>query len=176
MSKEEVKEIVKRANEISSGRIRIKGFFDRSIFIGRHMDTGEYNKYCEPMRIMVNSLFERDVLTDLEQLLMRYHEKEGEGFSWLNKFFKNFSRHWNGLIGYTHESLSENNKNKELEPRSKYEDKIREIIDNKAWVENSNPRTNIIEPQLGYLLRNMEMDLQEGIGASHGLIAILSVD
>ncbi|MEA2032618.1 MAG: class I SAM-dependent methyltransferase [Euryarchaeota archaeon] len=173
MSKEEVEEVVKRANEISSARIRIEGFVDRSIFVGRHMETGDYNRYCMPLRRMVNSLFEINVVTDLEQLLIRYHKKKGESFEWLNSFFEEFCMRWNGVISYTNELLSGDSKG--AEPLSEAEEKMCEIVDSNAWVENSNPRANLIEPQLGHLLRELEMGLQEGIGASHGFIAVLNV-
>lgn len=80
---------------------------------------------------------------------------------------------WNRLISYTHELLSQGNKR--VKPWSEAEEKIEEIVDSEAWVETSNPRANLIEPQLGYLLRELEVDLQEGVGAAHGFIAILDV-
>lgn len=177
ISKKEVKKIVKRAKELSSKEIRIKKFFDRSIFVGRHMETGEYNKHCVPMRRRVNSLFERNVETDLRQLLISYNKKKEKDFEWLNKFFENFCMCWNSLVSYAHGLLHKENKREEPELLLEVEEKIEEIIMNSdLWVENSNPRANIIEPQLGYLLRNLEFEMQEGIGASHGFIAILEVD
>jgi hypothetical protein len=37
-------------------------------------------------------------------------------------------------------------------------------------------RANIIEPSLGYALRELEMRLQRGIGCGHGLVAILELE
>jgi len=37
-------------------------------------------------------------------------------------------------------------------------------------------RANIIEPHLGYALRELEMSLQRGMGCGHGLVAILEVE
>lgn len=173
MSREEVRDVVKRANEISSRRIKVNGIFDRSILVGRHMDTGEYNRYCVPTRRMVNSLFERNVVTDLEKLLVTYHKKKDERFDWLNRFFDDFCMSWNCLISHTHELLS--GEDKGAKAWSEAEEQIGEIINSNLWVENSNPRANVIEPQLGHLLRELEMDLQEGIGASHGLIGVLEI-
>jgi len=36
-------------------------------------------------------------------------------------------------------------------------------------------RANIIEPQLAYALRKLEMDMQPGFGVGHGLIGILEI-
>jgi len=37
------------------------------------------------------------------------------------------------------------------------------------------PRANVIEPQLGYALRGLEMELQRGAGNGHGLVGIFTV-
>jgi hypothetical protein len=39
----------------------------------------------------------------------------------------------------------------------------------------ADPRANIIEPQLCYCLRQLEMDVQRGEGCGHGLVAVLKV-
>jgi hypothetical protein len=41
--------------------------------------------------------------------------------------------------------------------------------------EIGNPRASLIEPQLGYCLRELEMGLQKGLGCGHGLVAIFEV-
>jgi hypothetical protein len=38
-----------------------------------------------------------------------------------------------------------------------------------------NPRASLVEPQLGYCLREIEMGLQKGLGCGHGLVAIFEV-
>lgn len=37
-------------------------------------------------------------------------------------------------------------------------------------------RANIIEPQLAYALRRLEMDMQPGWGVGHGLVAVLEIN
>jgi hypothetical protein len=39
----------------------------------------------------------------------------------------------------------------------------------------ADPRANIVEPQLCYGLRELEMRVQEGKGCGHGLVAILEL-
>jgi hypothetical protein len=34
------------------------------------------------------------------------------------------------------------------------------------------PRANIVEPQLGYILRDIEIEEGRGFGAGHGLLAM----
>lgn len=49
---------------------------------------------------------------------------------------------------------------------------IRNVVRSVQWFRMGDPRANVVEPQLGYILRNLEMDLQQGLGAGHGLLAI----
>jgi len=44
-----------------------------------------------------------------------------------------------------------------------------------AGMRIGNPRASLLEPQLGYCLRELEMELQKGIGCGHGLVAIFEV-
>jgi hypothetical protein len=37
------------------------------------------------------------------------------------------------------------------------------------------PRATLVEPQLAYCLREIEMGIQRGIGCGHGLVAIFEV-
>ena len=45
-----------------------------------------------------------------------------------------------------------------------------------SWTMSFLPTSSIIEPQLGYALRYLEMKLQRGLGCSHGLVGIFEVD
>ncbi|MDI6810585.1 MAG: hypothetical protein QMD80_02725 [archaeon] len=158
--------ILKMVREASS-RIKIEEIFDRSIFVGRHIDTAEYNEYCKPIRSAVNSLFEPNVRTNFETLLIDYHQR----FSKLNSFFKDFSTHWNSLVACMMDLGGEC----ELEIQIPEMKKLEKMVESNIWMDNSNHRENVIEPQLGSALRNLEMRMQRGLGAAHGILAVLSV-
>jgi hypothetical protein len=49
---------------------------------------------------------------------------------------------------------------------------VRKIVRNIEHFRMDDPLANVIEPQLGYNLRNLEVSLQRGLGAGHGLLAI----
>jgi len=38
------------------------------------------------------------------------------------------------------------------------------------------PRANVIEPQLGYALRDLEFGLQRGLGVGHAMVGILKIE
>jgi hypothetical protein len=49
-------------------------------------------------------------------------------------------------------------------------------VEGVGWLSLGLPRENIIEPQLGYALRYLEMKLQRGQGCAHGLVGIFEVN
>ena len=55
-------------------------------------------------------------------------------------------------------------------------DRMEQVVAGVGWLQDGLPRENIIEPQLGYALRHLMMDLQDGIGAGHFMVGILEVD
>ena len=55
-------------------------------------------------------------------------------------------------------------------------ERMRLVVEGVGWLGSGLPRENIIEPQLGYALRYLEMKLQQGLGCAHGLVGIFEVD
>ena len=49
---------------------------------------------------------------------------------------------------------------------------IRHLVHQAQFLQFDDPRANLVEPQLAYLLRDLEWNLQQGLGAAHGLLAI----
>jgi hypothetical protein len=54
--------------------------------------------------------------------------------------------------------------------------RMRAVVEGVGWLQTGLPRENIIEPQLGYALRSLILNLQQGLGCGHGLVGILEVD
>jgi len=55
-------------------------------------------------------------------------------------------------------------------------ERMRRVVEGVGWLDVGLPRENIIEPQLGYSLRQLVVHLQQGQGCGHGLVGILEVD
>jgi SAM-dependent methyltransferase len=185
LSEREVMEIVKGAAAISGTEIKIKKLFDRSLFVGRHIDTGDYNRHCTPVREAVNSLLEPNIRTDLTTLIVDYVPRHG--FTEFNRFFERFAMSWNTLIKHTIEFLDEYEENNghvenPIDLFKFYPESLRTAVKTMQQVVNTtgnlpgDSRANIIEPQLAYALRRLEMDLQSGAGAGHGLVGILKIN
>ena len=184
LSRQEVLAIIASARRQSKVKIRLRQLFDRSALVGRHIDTRDYNPHAQPLRQRVNSLFEPNTRTDLEGLLVNYVPKDG--FPAVNEFYAMFHSSWNTLVGYVIALLRYYDSAK-ASPQPEIERhhpralrmamaEMRRLI---AAVHRSgigDARANIIEPNLGYALRKLEMSLQRGIGCGHGLVAILELE
>ncbi|MBN1589339.1 MAG: class I SAM-dependent methyltransferase [Pirellulales bacterium] len=187
ISRQEAEHIVAEASRRAGVKIEPLRFFDRSVFTGRHMDTAEYNSHAQPLRQAVNSLHEANQRTDLHSLLIDYTPKPD--FEFLNDYFENLQMCWNRLVLYVDELLhlfdqSERRFCEETSPilgsyppvMQRLMTRMRQVVEGIGWLKTGLPRENIIEPQLGYALRDLIMELQQGMGCGHGLVGILKIE
>ena len=187
MSRQEAEAIVAEASKLADVTIKPLALFDRSIFTGRHMDTGEYNPHAQPIREAVNSLHEMNRRTDLSSVLVNYAPKPG--FEFLNDYFEHIQVCWNTLVQYVEHLLevydyTEPGFASELPPAPgsypavlrEMMDRMKRVVEGVGWLGIGLPRENIIEPQLGYALRYLVTKLQQGQGCAHGLVGIFEVD
>jgi len=159
----------------------------RYTFVGRHMDTAEYNPHAQPIRKAVNSLHEPNLRTDLNDLIINYVPKPG--FDFLNDYFEHLQMCWNALVHHTAQLLVAYDPHTERlsdpappipgsypEPLREMMDRMRHVVEGTGWMRVGLPRENIIEPQLGYALRHLVRALQDGRSCAHGYVGILEVD
>jgi SAM-dependent methyltransferase len=185
MCRDEIENLIKRAEKEAGCRIEAVKYFDRSILVGRHLDTGDYNANCPKLRHAINSLFESYTRTDLESLIVDHVPRPG--YDHLNSFFESFFMATNTLVRYTIELLSgydaEKGELKNLppvrpfypEPLKEAMDSMRRVIEGVGWLPFGDVRSNVIEPHLGYSFRKLEMELQPGIGVGHSLCGIFEI-
>ena len=187
VSRQEAEGIISEASRRAGVEIKPLQYFDRSVLTGRHMDTAEYNAHVQPMRQAVNSLHEANLRTDLSTLLFDYAPKPG--FEFLNDYFEHLQMCWNRLILYVDELLQlyiELDQKFSTEPSpvpasyppvlNNMMRRMRRVVEGVGWLETGLPRENIIEPQLGYALRELVMELQQGLGCGHGLVGVFEID
>jgi SAM-dependent methyltransferase len=183
--RQEIEDIIKKASQQAGVEIKPLVYFDRSIFIGRHLDTGDYNKNCPKLRGPVNALFETYVRTDLENLLVDYVPRPG--FEHLNNFFESFFMSCNTLVKYTMGLLGDYDCDTgKLEcipeilpfypkPLQEAMETMRGVVEAVGWLKWGDVRANLIESVLGFALRKLEMELQPGTGMGHGLVGIFEI-
>jgi len=185
--RQEAEGMVAEAGNRAGVEIKPLGYCDRSVFTGRHMDTADYNIHAQPLRQAVNSLHEANVRTDPSSLLVDYMPKQG--FEFINDYFEHLQMCWNTLVLYVDELMQ----NYDVQERmfssqpppvpASYPPALKEmmermklVVEGVGWLGIGLPRENIIEPQLGYALRHLEMNLQQGLGCGHGLLGVFEVD
>jgi len=185
MTRDEILRVVAAAASASHAEIVPLALFDRSVFVGRHTDTGDYNRNCPKLRSAVNSLFERGRRTDLDSLIVQY--SPAAGFDELNGFFGNFFGACNSLVDYTKTLLPSIDSGDFAEPLSpsslfngspalaQAQNTMRRLVEDLGSISWCDVRANFIEPMLGYCLRHIEMDLQPGAGMGHGLIGVFEI-
>ena len=187
MSRSEAEGIVAEAGKRAGAEIRPLRWFDRSVFSGRHMDTGEYNPHAQPIRNAINSLHEPNMRTDLNSLTVNYVPKLG--FDFLNGYYEQLQMCWNALVEYVEQLISlfdEETRSYVTEPPAPpvscpqalkdMMERMKLVVEGIGWLRYGLPRENIIEPQLGYALRYLVCNLQQGQGCGHGLVGIFEID
>lgn len=178
---EEARRVFGRAEQGGKAALVEQDMFDRSLFVGRHMESGEYNPHVKPLRSAVNRLHERLCRTDLDDLLFELHLPEG--FAGPGEVLRAAHAAWTTAVRYTVESLERVDAGRVLpEVPTEVAAETREVllrlrsaIGVMNEVEADDPRSEWVEPQLGLALRNIELAAQRGLGCGHGLVAIYEV-
>jgi hypothetical protein len=151
------------------------------------MDTADYNPHAQPIRRAVNSLHEANARTDLSELLVDYVPREG--FSFINNYLERLQISWNTLVRYVEDLLeaydpAEGVFRQETPPLPlayppvlrNMAQRMKRVVEGVGWLKRGLPRENIIEPQLGYALRQLVTTMQQNLGCSHGLVEVFEVD
>ncbi|MEW6282185.1 MAG: class I SAM-dependent methyltransferase [Candidatus Eremiobacterota bacterium] len=160
-------------------RIRHLDLFDRSIFVGRHLDTGEFSPTPLPIRRGVNGLFEFNHFTRARDLAVPpIPDRPGT----VCAFLRSYRRLWNHLVE-VFELLCQGAPEEEvlrcasgLDLPSRLADALETLIQHARSMDwRMAPIRNSLQPQFGFLLRQTEYSLQRGLGCGHGLLAILEL-
>lgn len=172
--------MIREVAELQKCNISSVECFDRSIMVGRHTSTREYNPSIPPYREKVNSLYEANQSTDFAELLLSNSVPKAPAP--IESFFQDFSQQWNQLISiaatcagdqlsYLDQEISL--KDCSFDLASQLRQELESLQDSNS---NEHFRTNIIEPILAKYLSRLEETQQRGLGASHTLIALVYVD
>ncbi|NJN76509.1 MAG: class I SAM-dependent methyltransferase, partial [Synechococcaceae cyanobacterium RL_1_2] len=92
----ELQEMFEQAAALSGCEIASLEFHDRSLMVGRHSTTNEYNPHIPPYRYVVNDLYEPGRKTDLTKLLLNCPLPAAPGP--VEAFLRNFPRNGMGWL------------------------------------------------------------------------------
>ncbi len=107
---------------------------------------------------------QHEVAKDFGSLLFDYAPKPG--FGAINAFFQSFPIAWNAVVYAAIDALEHWDDAEWLRQPApeEYPDPIRapmrtirDVVRNVQWFRMGDPRANVVEPQLGYILRNLEL-------------------
>jgi SAM-dependent methyltransferase len=153
---------------------------DRSIFVGRHVDTREFGCRLPPLRSLVNRLYEHGVRTPLEEL--RVSQRLDAPDEAVSRFFRTLSDAWNQVIDFTIERVRRDLEPAALDGWADFPKPLQlalQTMHQVAWsasmIDVGDTRANVVEPQLAYVLQRLEQTLQQGLGCGHGLVAVLRI-
>lgn len=156
---------------------------DRSIFIGRHMETGLFGSPCFNYRLKINHLFDHDQRVLIKDLLIN--------LDWCNEAGKNKPEVWERLLNYAEKW---NYVIQLVDALIKNDDKlVSQLIETTSpdvsnelkfltWLYRNAHRfpvvdfwANVMGPQIAMILRNIEMSLEPGLGCGHGLLCVIEI-
>lgn len=178
---EEVKQLTEELEAATGIGVEVLKLMDRSVMVGRHTDTREYNSLLKPIRRSINCLHEDYLRTDLQELIL--DPAMIPQYSPVTAFFRQLIESWNIIVEYCQQRLGQNISLVNLQGWHQYSKPLQfalmtidRVIADVSWMWYGDPRANIIEPQLGYALRTLEYEMQQGLGCGHGLVAILKIN
>lgn len=164
-------------------RQRSLTFIDRSVLVGRHMDTASFNAGVRPLRRAVNALFEFNQISTPEDL--RADPLPSTGDPAADTFFADYVRAWNALADWFGRLISGDQPQQAADlcaaggpvPAVLHEGMEALVEQSKrlAWFNPGDPEANLLQPQFGLLLRQLEFHMQRGLGCGHGLLAVLEL-
>lgn len=172
----ELKSMLDLASQKENCQIQDIEFFDRSVMVGRHTSTREYNSDIPPYREIINSLYKSGRTTDLRDLIL--HSPSAQAPSPVKEFFEEYSHLWNQLVIEAAEFCGENlniSKHNISLPESVAGLK-NELSTLQESYSGEDFRTDILEPTLAEYLRRLESTMQPGLGVGHTLIGVVYVD
>ncbi len=167
----------------TGSRIQIIQCIDRSIFVGRHMDTGMFGAPCSNYRYQVNSLFDHEQREEIEHLVINLDWYTGYGKTqpqiWAR--LHEYQEKWNCVINLVWALLHGNDSTVSYLIETASSDLSGELKF-LTWLYRNAHRfpvvdfwANIMGPQIAVILRNIEMSLGQASGCGHGLLCIVKI-
>ena len=165
--------------------IRIR-MVDRSILVGRHMDTSQFNGTAPSLRRAVNSLFDLQYRTCPTALRSTF-KPPAHAPAEIARFHELYRNAWNGLVDVFHACFADTGNAPEVLAQVERENdlppSVRESLEGLVqqasgigWLKVGDPRSQALEPQFGLILRQLEFLMQRGLGCGHGLMAVLELE
>lgn len=164
-------------------KIQIVKCVDRSVFVGRHMETGLFGAPCLDYRLKVNHLFDHDHRVYIKDLSidLDWYAEIGKTRPEVWERLLNYKDKWNYVIRFVDALINGDDKlvSQLIETTSPDVSNELKFL---AWLYRNAHRfpvvdfwANIMGPQIAMILRNIEMSLEPALGCGHGLLCVIEV-
>lgn len=173
-SHDQLRDVMESAAKSQACPVEKFAFFDRSIMVGRHTSTRQFNPSLPPYRDLVNGLLDPSKTTDLSQLI--FSAPEGDAPQYILDFFKAFSMAWNTLVYHAAQLLGES-LSIEVAPLPPEVDGFKEATLEKIQaVKDESLIRPLVEKSLAQALCLLEQTQQPGYGVGHDLFGVMWLD
>ncbi len=173
-SHDHLQEIMQQAMDEVGCPVEGFEFFDRSIIVGRHTSTGQFNPKLPQYRNLVNNLLDSSVETDLSQLV--FSMELGPAPEHILDFFGKFSGWWNTLVSQAAALLGESLAVESGELPSEIQGFQENVRKELSHISNPNVYRQKVELMLAETLRCLEATQQPGYGVGHDLFGVMWLD
>lgn len=182
-SADELEALVRGAAVRARRRAEVAVLADRSIFVGRHIETGLFGAPAVPLRYQVNRLLDHGYRGQLEHLRVNLSPL-AEHAATYPRVWQALNRHaaqWNSVIELVAALMVQR------------DDEVRRLIEMTpaplsddmkmlAWLCRNGERfpvadvwASVIGPQVAMVLRGLELGQEEALGCGHALFAVVRV-
>ena len=180
----ELGQLIESAAKAAGKKAKIITMQDRSIFVGRHMDTCLFKKERHQIRVEVNRLFERDYRERINGLSLDINYlqevKEVNCQAWTRIY--DYYNLWQTVVNTLQALISGNNAEVKRIIESSRE-KLTDDLKMLAWLYRNADRfpainfwASVMGPQVACVLRNLELSLPQGLGCGHGLFCVVEIE
>jgi hypothetical protein len=173
-SHNDLQNIMQRAADAVGCPVEKFEFFDRSIMVGRHTSTGQFNPKLPRYRNLINSLLDPSQETELSQLIFQVEFTSAPKH--ILEFFEKFSGWWNLLVSQAAEILDESIQVKLVELPQEVQGFKAALKTELQQFSDKRLDRQKVEFMLAQVLRQLEETQQPGYGVGHDLFGVMWLD
>lgn len=173
-SHQHLQEMMQKAADAVGCPVEKFEFFDRSIMVGRHTSTRQFNPELPQYRNLVNSLLDPLQETDLSQLI--FQVELGAAPEYILDFFRKFSGWWNSLVSEAAALLGESLPVESVDLPSEVQEFKVAASEELQQISEKYLYRQKVESMLAQALHFLEATQQPGYGVGHDLFGVMWLD
>ena len=167
----------------TTAKIRILAMLDRSLLVGRHMDTPFFSSPRQQLRFQVNRLFDLDYRGDIDSLIceLSYLDPYKDRHAPIILRLQDYAHQWNSVI-HVLDALMSGQRSKAKAMIKNGDEGIADDLQSILWIYDNATKypvtdfwSSVMGPHIACLLRNFELRLPNALGCGHGLLYLVEI-